>query len=198
MVALKQYRLAISEADYLEDEKHSEIKHEYIDGQVYAMTGAHRHHVVWADNISRKLGNFLEGKPCQPYSSDMKIKVGSNYFYPDVLVDCTDFEGYFTETPSIIVEVLSKSTRQHDKTFKRDLYFTIPTLQEYVLVEQDIAEIEVWRRTPNNIWQQNVYYLGDSIYFASIDFNIAVEDIYQRVKNEDVLAWLEKKAAEAN
>ena len=84
------------------------------------------------------------------------------------------------------------------KTFKRDLYFTIPTLQEYVLVEQDIAEIEVWRRTPNNIWQQNVYYLGDSIYFASIDFNIAVEDIYQRVKNEDVLAWLEKKAAEAN
>ena len=198
MAALTQHALMINEADYLEGEKLSEIKHEYIDGQVYAMAGAHRHHVVLADNISRKLGNFLEGKPCQPYSSDMKIKVGSNYFYPDVLVDCTDFEGYFTENPSIIVEVLSKSTRQHDKTFKRDLYFTIPTLQEYVLVEQDIAEIEVWRRTPNNIWQQNVYYLGDSIYFASIDFNIAVEDIYQRVKNEDVLAWLEKKAAEAN
>ena len=198
MAALTQHALMINEADYLEGEKLSEIKHEYIDGQVYAMAGAHRHHVVLADNISRKLGNFLEGEPCQPYSSDMKIKVGSNYFYPDVLVDCTDFEGYFTETPSIIVEVLSKSTRQHDKTFKRDLYFTIPTLQEYVLVEQDIAEIEVWRRTPNNIWQQNVYYLGDSIYFASIDFNIAVEDIYQRVKNEDVLAWLEKKAAEAN
>ena len=187
----------ISEYDYLHGEQFSDIKHEYIDGQVYAMAGAHRHHVVLADNISRKLGNHLENKPCQSYSSDMKIKIGNNYFYPDVLVDCTDFEGYFTETPTIIVEVLSKSTRQHDKTFKRDLYFTIPTLQEYVLVEQDIAEIEVWRRT-NHIWQQNVYYLGDSIYFASIDFSIAVEDIYQRVKNEDVLTWLEKKANAVN
>ena len=116
-----------------------------------------------------------------------------NYFYPDVLVDCTDFEGYFTETPTIIVEVLSNSTRQHDKTFKRDLYFSIPSLQEYVLIEQDIAEIEVWRRADNNIWLQTAYYLGDEIHFASIDFTIAVEDIYQRVKNADVQTWLEKK-----
>jgi Uma2 family endonuclease len=89
--------------------------------------------------------------------------------------------------------VLSNSTRQHDKTFKRDLYFSIPSLQEYVLIEQDIAEIEVWRRADNNIWLQTAYYLGDEIHFASIDFTIAVEDIYQRVKNADMQTWLEKK-----
>ena len=192
-MSLAQQIKSISEAEYLAGEKLSEIKHEYIDGQVYVMAGAHRHHVLLADTMSRKLGNHLENKPCQPYSSDMKVKIGKNYFYPDVLVDCTDFEGYFTETPTIIVEVLSNSTRQHDKTFKRDLYFSIPSLQEYVLIEQDIAEIEVWRRADNNIWLQTAYYLGDEIHFASIDFTIAVEDIYQRVKNADMQTWLEKK-----
>ena len=192
-MALVKSQHTISEQEYLDGELISDIKHEYIDGQVYAMAGAHRHHVLLADTMSRKLGNHLENKPCQPYSSDMKVKIGKNYFYPDVLVDCTDFEGYFTETPTIIVEVLSNSTRQHDKTFKRDLYFSIPSLQEYVLIEQDIAEIEVWRRADNNIWLQTAYYLGDEIHFASIDFTIAVEDIYQRVKNADMQTWLEKK-----
>ncbi|MDO8416155.1 MAG: Uma2 family endonuclease [Agitococcus sp.] len=192
-MALVESQHTISEQEYLDGELISDIKHEYIDGQVYAMAGAHRHHVLLADTMSRKFGNHLENKPCQPYSSDMKVKIGKNYFYPDVLVDCTDFEGYFTETPTIIVEVLSNSTRQHDKTFKRDLYFSIPSLQEYVLIEQDIAEIEVWRRTDNNIWLQTAYYLGDEIHFASIGFTIAVEDIYQRVKNADMQTWLEKK-----
>ena len=123
-------------------------------------------------------------------------KIGKNYFYPDVIVDCTDFDGYFTEQPTIVVEVLSKSTRQYDKTFKRDQYFSIPTLQEYLLIEQDIAEIEYWQRTENNIWQQNVYYLGDDLYLRSIDLTISVEDIYQGVKNEDVQTWLETKLQE--
>ena len=94
------------------------------------------------------------------------------------------------------MEVLSKSTRQYDKTFKRDQYFSIPTLQEYLLIEQDIAEIEYWQRTENNIWQQNVYYLGDDLYLRSIDLTISVEDIYQGVKNEDVQTWLETKLQE--
>ena len=121
-MALVKAQHTISEQEYLDGEFISDIKHEYIDGQVYAMAGAHRHHVLLADNMNSMLWQHLRAKPCQPYSSDMKVKIGKNYFYPDVLVDCTDFEGYFTETPTIIVEVLSNSTRQHDKTFKRDLY----------------------------------------------------------------------------
>jgi Uma2 family endonuclease len=186
----------VSEQEYLEGELLAETKHEYIDGQVYAMAGAHRNHVLIADKILRRLGNHLENQRCRSYSSDLKVKIGKNYFYPDVMVDCTDFDGYFTESPTIIVEVLSKSTRQYDKTFKRDQYFSIPTLQEYLLIEQDIAEIEYWQRTENNIWQQNVYYLGDDLYLRSIDLTISVEDIYQGVKNEDVQTWLEKKLQE--
>ena len=162
----------ISEQEYLAGELQSDIKHEYIDGQIYAMAGAHRNHVLIADKILRRFGNHFENQPCRSYSSDLKVKIGKNYFYPDVIVDCTDFDGYFTEQPTIVVEVLSKSTRQYDKTFKRDQYFSIPTLQEYLLIEQDIAEIEYWQRTENNIWQQNVYYLGDDIYFRSIDFAV--------------------------
>lgn len=186
----------IREQEYLAGELQSDIKHEYIDGQIYAMAGAHRNHVLIADKILRRLGNHFENQPCRSYSSDLKVKIGKNYFYPDVIVDFTDFDGYFTEQPTIIVEVLSKSTRQYDKTFKRDQYFSIPTLQEYLLIEQDIAEIEYWQRTESNIWQQNVYYLGDDPYLRSIDLTISVEDIYQGVKNEDVQTWLETKLQE--
>ncbi|HNJ86957.1 MAG TPA: Uma2 family endonuclease, partial [Agitococcus sp.] len=79
----------------------------------------------------------LKSKSCQAYALRMKIKVGQNYFYPDVLVDCSDVDGYFTETPTLIIEVLSKSTRKLDETTKWLLYLQIPTLLEYILVEQD-------------------------------------------------------------
>ena len=91
-------------------------------------------------------------------------------------------------------EVLSKSTRQRDKTDKRLAYFQIPTLKEYVMIEQDFVEIEFWSRDQDNLWQQSVYYLGDDITFHSIGLTVAVEDIYRQVKNEDMLEWWEKKA----
>ena len=186
----------VSEQDYLTGEMQSDIKHEYVNGEVYAMAEAHKNHVVLTGNFSRLLGNHLEGKTCKPYSSDMKVKVDSKYFYPDVVVDCSDFDGYFIGYPTIIVEVLSKSTRQHDKTFKRDFYFSISTLREYVLVEQDFVEVEVWRRIEQDHWHQTFYYLGDEIYFESIDLNINVEDLYQRVNNTDMQQWLQRKKFE--
>ena len=186
-------RQSLTEQEYLEGELLSDIRHEYIDGAVYAMVGAHSSHNQISMSVSNLFYNHLVGKPCQPYASDMKVKVGSKYFYPDVMVDCTDIDGYYTENPTIIVEVLSKSTRQHDKTFKREAYFQIASLKEYVLIEQDFVEVELWYRGPDQHWQQKVYYLGDDITFDSIGLTVSVEDIYQRVKNEDMLAWLEKK-----
>lgn len=190
------YHLPISEQDYLTGEKDSIIKHEYIDGVVYAMSGASAAHNRLAGNIYLAFANHLKGKPCQPYTSDMKVKVGSKYFYPDVLVDCTDLDdnSYFSEQPSIIVEVLSKSTRQLDKTTKLDSYIQIPSLQEYLLIEQEQAEIAVLRRATG--WRAEYYFLGDSIALNSIDLTISVEDIYQRVKNTDVVQWLAQKAQE--
>lgn len=184
----------ISEADYLEGEKIAEIKHEYIDGQVYAMSGASANHNLLAGNIYGEFRNHLKGKPCRPYTADMKVKTGSRYFYPDVLVDCSDIAGdsHFTENPVILVEVLSKSTRRMDETTKRLAYMQIPSLQEYVLIEQDIVNVEVMRREAH--WQSEHYYLGDEVTFNAIGLTIAVAEIYDGVKNEDVREWLEQRA----
>ena len=198
MVLAKKYNL-MSEQAYLDGELLSGIRHEYIEGEVYAMVGAHKYHNQIVMTVSNVFYNHLLGKPCQPYASDMKVKIDRKYFYPDVMVDCSQVDAdYYIEQPSIIVEVLSKSTRQHDKTVKRLAYFQIASLKEYVLIEQDFVEIEFWSRDENNYWQQSVYYLGDDIHFQSIDLTVSVEDIYRQVKNADMLAWWEQKTAEAH
>ncbi len=196
MSTLKQAILTISEADYLAGEQFSDSKHEYMDGEVYAMSGASANHNRIAGNLYRKLGNHLEGKPCQPYTADMKVKVDNKFFYPDVLVDCANLAGnsYFTQTPTLIVEVLSKSTRQTDEKLKRALYTQIPTLQEYVLIEQDFVDVEIIRRRTG--WQSEHYFLGEEMTFEAAGLTMSVEDIYYRVDNSDVAEWLEKKATE--
>ena len=183
----------IREEDYLQGEINSNVKHELIAGGVYAMAGASGNHERISLNISRKFGNHLEGLPCEPFGSDMKVKVGSNFFYPDVIVDCNfdEEEPYYTDSPVIIIEVLSKSTRRIDETIKREAYLNIPTLQEYVLIEQDFVDIEVVRRTEG--WQPKHYFLGDEVTFQSIDLTLLVEDIYLRVHNEDMIEFLSQK-----
>ena len=181
----------ISAEEYLKNELEREVKHELIDGQIYAMAGASANHERIASNISRKFGNHLENSPCEPFGSDMKVKAGSKFFYPDVIVDCQFDESlpYYTETPVIIVEVLSKSTRQIDETTKRFSYINIPGLQEYVLIEQDIVDIEVIRR--NEGWISKHYYLGDQVHFSSINLTLSVEEIYHRVNNEEMREFIQ-------
>ena len=185
----------ISEAEYLAGEKIAEIKHEYIDGDVFAMAGASASHNRISLNVARKFGNHLEGKPCQPYISDMKVKVGTKYFYPDVLVDCSGLndDSHVTQSPTLIVEVLSKSTRRTDETIKRIAYTQINTLLEYVLIEQDFVDIEVIRR--RNGWQSEHFYLGDSVTFEAIGLTLMVEEIYDRVNNPELVEWRQLQAA---
>lgn len=197
MTVARKFDAIISEDEYLDGEKVSEIKHEYIDGQVYAMSGASANHNRIAGNLYRKLGNHLENAPCQPYTADMKVKIERKYFYPDVLVDCHDLSGdsYFTEKPTLIIEVLSKSTRQIDRKIKLESYLNIAHLQEYVLIEQDFVDVEVVRRRTG--WQSEHYFLGEDVTLESVNLTISVEDIYHRVDNSDVKDWLLKKAEEA-
>lgn len=190
----------ISEEQYLEDEKIREIKHEYVNGEVYAMSGASRTHNLISGNMYTELGLHLRGTRCNPFIADMKVKISnrynSNFFYPDVVVACDDENGhdYYTEKPLIIVEVLSKSTRRYDKALKFNAYVTIPSLQEYVLIEQDFAEVEICRR--NNHWVSERYFLGDDVTFESIGLTLSVEAIYRRVQNEEVLEFLKAKEQE--
>jgi Uma2 family endonuclease len=190
---LKYANNKISEEEYLQGELVAEFKHEFIDGEAYAMAGASEFHNLLAGNIFAELKNQLKGTPCRTFIADMKVKVANDFFYPDVMVACQkddDFD-YYKQSPVIIVEVLSKSTRKFDKTAKRLKYKNIPTLEEYVLIEQTIGEIEVFRKKDH--WQSSYYYLGDAITFESLGVTVLVEDIYYQVNNDDVLAFLQEK-----
>jgi Uma2 family endonuclease len=192
MLAIKPTDL-ISVEDYLTGELNSDIKHELIDGYVYAMAGASANHERISVNVLRKFGNHLENQLCEPFGSDMKLRINSNFFYPDVMVDChfDNSEPYFTQTPIIIVEVLSKSTRKKDTTLKLLSYINISRLKEYVLIEQDFVNIQVFRRSEG--WIPSHYFLGDEVTFESIGLTLFVEDIYHRVQNDDMVEFLANK-----
>ncbi|OHU85070.1 MULTISPECIES: Uma2 family endonuclease [Pseudoalteromonas] len=185
----------LSPEAYLLGESTSTVKHELIDGQVYAMAGASANHERICQNMARKLGNHLEDSPCEPFGSDMKVRVRDNFYYPDVLVDCNfdESEPYFTTTPVIIVEVISRSTRKMDEKVKLLEYINIPTLEEYVVIEQDIADVTVYRKSDD--WRSTHYFLGEDFYLKSIDCTVSVADIYRRVLNEDVRLFLEQQKA---
>lgn len=187
----------IREEDYLQGELRAEFKHEYIDGEVYAMAGASEYHNLLSTNILTEFKNQLKGKPCKVFMADMKVKTKQCFFYPDVMVVCqTDNEhAYYKTLPVIIVEVLAKSTRRFDQMIKRLHYQNITTLEEYVLIEQDKGEIQVFSR--KDAWQPSFYYLGDEITFYSLAVTVRVEDIYYQVNNEDVLAFLHDQGYQA-
>jgi len=179
----------ISEQDYLEGEKVGTIKHEYIDGEVYAMAGASKNHQRLVTMLSRRFSEHFDNTQCEVFNSEIKVHIDSKYFYPDVVVVCgnDDNDPYCTESPRIIIEILSSSTRKHDRTFKRYIYQTIPSLEEYVLIEQDFVQIELCRKSEN--WMPGFYFIGDDVTFASVGLTLPVADIYQRVENDDMRAF---------
>jgi Uma2 family endonuclease len=186
-----QHNDFISIADYLQGELTSETKHEYLEGRVYAMAGASKNHQRIITNMVIAFGQHLRNTPCDTFASDIKVRIGDlAFFYPDVIVACQDDtdNNYYTEKPVIIVEVLSKSTRRKDETTKRRLYQNVPSLQEYVLIEQDIVDVEVCRRSEG--WVSEHYFMGDEVTFAAIDLTLTVNEIYERVVNDDVSAFL--------
>ena len=195
---LPNYKVAyISEAEYLKNENLSDIKHEYFDGEIFAMSGAKANHQRITMNVGGEFRNHLKDTPCEAFSSDMKVRAdnGKKYFYPDVVVSCNqEGESDFTESPRIIVEVLSNSTRKFDKSLKRQIYQAIPTLEEYVLIEQDHVEIEICRK--NQHWKSTFYFLDDDITFESIGLTLPVLEIYQRVDNQELRDFL--KTLETN
>ncbi len=186
---LKDNRISVEE--YLQGELISEIKHEYIDGHVFAMAGVSINHARIASNIVGELRQHLKDLPCDVLTADFKVNVNdSKFFYPDVVVICDDEnpENYYTDKPVLIVEVLSDSTQRKDRTTKRLAYQSLPSLQEYILIEQDFVDVEVSRRATD--WNCHHYFLGDDVYFQSLDLKLSVAEIYHRVNNEDMNEFL--------
>ncbi|MFT4927426.1 MAG: Uma2 family endonuclease [Phenylobacterium sp.] len=198
MSTITQRQLITSEV-YLEDELVRSIKHEYVNGEIFAMAGATPNHGRITGNVFGEFRTHLKGHPCEPFASDMKVKTSTgSYRYPDVMVvhkalGDNNFidNGYVSQTPVIIVEVLSRTTRKIDERDKLMEYINIATLKEYVIIEQDVVDVTVYRKSDD--WRCQHYFLGDDIHFESIDCRLAVEEIYHRVDNQDMNEFLAGK-----
>ncbi len=184
---IKDYLLTI--AEYLAAEEQSEIKHEYLGGQVYAMSGASRNHNLIALNIASAIRNHLRGTNCRGFVSDMKVKIDSQqtdiFYYPDVVVTCNpqDNQKFFLTCPCLIVEVLSPSTEATDRREKWLEYQKLSSLQEYVLVSQIEQQVEIYRRDSIGKWSIKTLAEEDSLELQSIDFTIPLSLIYEDVYN---------------
>ncbi|MEC4815026.1 MAG: Uma2 family endonuclease [Scytonema sp. PMC 1069.18] len=177
----------LSPEEYLEAEKTSQIKHEYIDGKVYAMAGASDAHVTISMNLALMLRNHVRGSGCRVYMVDMKahIKVINRYYYPDIMVTCDIRDGefeYFKRFPSLIIEVLSDSTEALDRGKKFANYRRLESLQEYVLVSQETMSVECFRRNEQGRWELYPYGKGEEVYLASVDFRCPIQLIYEDVE----------------
>jgi len=178
----------ISEDEYLQGELVADSKHEYLDGEVYAIAGASENHNLLAGNIFAELKTKLKGSPCRTFMADMKVKAEHAFFYPDVMVVCErdDASEYYKQAPVIIVEVLSKATRKFDQTLKRQRYQALPSLEEYVLIAQDMRRIECYRR--DDSWDLALYQQQGCVHFKAIDLELPIEDIYDGIALTDSIS----------
>jgi len=155
MASLPQAHLTPEE--YLARERSAEFKSEYVDGVVLAMAGASERHNLIVANAIMVLGPQLRKGSCRIYPSDLKVRVGNRFYYPDVSVICgpTEFasdEKDVVLNPSLLIEVLSPSTMANDRGAKFLSYQQIPSLQDYLLVHQEVALVEHYRRHPPSAW----------------------------------------------
>ena len=176
----------ISPDEYLEGERVAEVRHEYVDGRVYAMAGASDDHNRITRNILTALDNALRGKPCEPFAMDMKVRIppafADVYYYPDVLVACdpADNAKYYRERPSVLFEVLSPETERTDRREKAIAYRQIPTLEAYVLVEQDRVAVTVLHRAEPG-WRSEVLEGREALLrLPSLGVEIPLDRIYER------------------
>ncbi len=190
-MGLSKLRTKISLEAYLEGEKVSKIRHEFINGEVYTMAGASdRHHRI-SMNIAKKLDDHLEDADCEVFTVDVKLKADANdFYYPDIFVACDESpeSSFYREEPVLIVEVLSPTTRQIDRREKLKVYQNIPSVQEYLIIEQEKIHIELHRRQPDGTWLTHFYNKSDRdeiIEFQSVGMDITLDEIYRRVKFED-------------
>jgi Uma2 family endonuclease len=178
----------ITAEEYLEGEKTSSVRHEYVDGQVFAMSGFSRRHNLIAGNLFAGLKERLRDTECDVFMNDVKVKVGPMvYYYPDILVTCdrAPQTGYVTEAPVLIVEVLSPSTEQIDRREKLIAYQRIPSLREYVIIAQDQALIEIHRRDSAKLREVETFSIGGDVRLDSLSVTIPVADVYRGIQLDD-------------
>ncbi|MEM6519707.1 MAG: Uma2 family endonuclease [Cyanobacteria bacterium P01_D01_bin.71] len=173
--------------EYLEIERISPIKHEYVQGQIIAMAGASKAHVIITGNLSALLVNHLRGSGCIAYASDMKVRLPELdlFYYADISITCDERDRQSNEDfilyPKLIVEVLSASTEAFDRGDKFVDYQSNPMLEEYVLIHQKQILVERFQRKANNLWAPHIFRSGDRVELSSIDLTCDMVDLYENV-----------------
>ena len=172
--------------DYLAWESAQLDRHEYLDGEVFAMAGAEDRHVTVAGNIYIALRQHLTGSPCRTYMSDMRLQVAAanSYFYPDVLVTCSalDTASPLVKTePKLIIEVLSPSTAAYDRGLKFGHYRSLPSLQEYALIDLDSRTTDVYRLGADGFWVLHPFAHGEAVTLASVALTLSADQLFADV-----------------
>lgn len=185
-MGLLKLKTKMSVSDYLKQEKISPVRHEYVDGVIHQMAGTSDTHNLIAGDIYANLISHLRNSSCQPFFGDIKVRVTSKvYYYPDVLVSCEENpeNPYFRNKPILIVEVTSPSTKHIDRREKLLFYLQMKSLREYVIVDQDKINVEVYRRRPDGSWIAYFFDRDDTeVELASIELTLPLTEIYRRVK----------------
>ena len=177
----------ISVEEYLADELLSEVKREYLGGVVYAMAGASEAHNRIATRLLSMLDTRLRGKPCEPFGSDMKVRLrplDSTYFYyPDAMIACdpTDSGHGWRERPAALFEIISEETARVDDGEKRISYLQLPSLQAYVRIEQARPEVVVDRRTPEGWKSERVSGLDAVVRLPELGIELPLAELFERV-----------------
>jgi Uma2 family endonuclease len=189
-MSLPQRKTELTPEAYLAIERQAEYKSEYFNGEMFAMAGASPHHVLIVTNVPSELRWQLKRRPCTVYSTDLRVKVSTTglYTYPDVTVVCgqPQFDDEHQDTllnPTLIVEVLSQSTKDYDRGEKFEQYRTLESLKEYILIAQNRCHVEQFVRQPDNRWLlSESNQLEDIIELSSIGCHLALTEAYDKVE----------------
>ncbi|MEM6285018.1 MAG: Uma2 family endonuclease [Chloroflexota bacterium] len=172
---------------YLAFERSSDIRHEYIDGYVYAMTGGSENHNLIVVNLSGIFWASFRKRPCKVYAEGMRVQAGKNYLYPDIVALCgkaefADNTFDMLTNPQVIVEVQSPTTKRYDEGGKFELYRRLDTLQEYLLVSQETPHVSHYVRQENGAWlPHDIIGLDATVNIVTVDVELPLEDIYEKV-----------------
>ncbi len=184
----------LSVEEYLAAETDGEVRHEYLGGYLYAMAGAKTIHNRVSGAFYANLYAQLRGQPCEPFNSDMKVRVQmashTRFYYPDGMVVCSPNgpDDPFQDQPVVIAEVISESTRRTDEGEKREAYLTIPSLKVYLLIETGQPRVVAYRRDAEatgstDRFRSEVYAgLEEVVPLDEISAELALNDLYERVK----------------
>ena len=189
MTALAKSADWISPEEYLAGEKAADVRHEYVDGHVYAMAGTTKAHARIVGNLMVRLLNHLQGHRCEPFATDLKVhipsQIGTLFYYPDVVVTCAPDEGddeYYLNEPTIIAEVISDSTEQIDRREKMLAYRQVPTMQIYVIIEQKRIAVIVLRRAEHGWHSEELEGPDAMLRLEPIGFETPLRSLYERTQ----------------